>query len=672
MTRVPIRPTFLALALAIVAACAVSLWWLLRRESRTTLLVLALLTSLAVSLRLAYTTDFPNGLNEDEPKVLYAAGRAVQKGTLLAESNISVPILPHALFQGQLVPLLGPGRWAIRTYSLVGGVLCTPAAFAAARALRLAVAPSLAVGGLIAVLPWALFYSRVMTGTELTFFQLLLVAALARLVFAPSVAPPSLAAGARSAPRACSAGPTGTEAGGYWTQAGPAGWREWALGSFALGWMLYGYWCTRAMLGMPVVAALLARGRRRLWCLAILAAALILYAPYVAANHNSMFIAQGVSPTYYAGFGDLVRLAQRTRETLTAFVWPVAEDGWLTIRSAALHPVPLLLVALFAVLSGARRAVFLLAGFLGGLAPAVLAWGPPSAHRMLMAFPFVALAAGCALNHLLVWRRARQVASAALVLVVGWSSVRLYFSDAFWPAESRWKFDGPRTALLESLPFPPSPPVILMRQMTFFRDPRRLVTSDDQELGVENWFPTDRGAVYAFTQDAVALRPFYEQLFGPRRVETFGWTFKVTLEPGDWSWLRRHGWSYEARCGEQMRRGQVPVLFQPQLTFTSLPCAQPMQHTWRARWEGPATEVRLHANGPAVVEAGNRRLESAAGGESIIDFTTEPGMDIRVAVTSPAFHPWVYAALLERTPAGERVPAWERAVPVVDVWVPPP
>jgi hypothetical protein len=644
MTRVPIRPLFLALAVSIVAASALGLWWLLRREGRLTLLVLAVLTSLSLALRLAYTTDYPNGLNEDEPKVLYAAGLAVEKGTLLAESNISVPILPHALFQGQLVPLLGPGRWAIRAYSLLGGVLCTPAAFAAARALQLAVAPSLAVGGLVAVLPWALFYSRVMTGAELTFQQLLLVAALARLVFA-------------SAPsRAPSAGSTGTA----------AGWREWALGSFALAWMLYGYWCTRAMLGMPFVAAVLARGRQRLWCLAIPVVPLLLYAPYLAANRHSMFIAQGVSPSYYAGFGDWQRLAARTLETLTAFVRPVAEDGWLTIRSAALHPVFLLVVAFCGALTGVRRAAFLFAGFLGGLAPAILAWGPPSTHRMLMAFPFVALAAGCALDDLLVWRRVRQLASAALVLAVGWYGVRLYFSDQFWPAESRWKFDGPRTALLESLPFPPGPPVILMRQMTYFRDARRLVTSDDQDLVVENWFPTDRGAVYAFTSEAVALRPFYEQLFGPRRVETFGWTFKVTLEPGDWSWLRQHGWSYEARCGDRTWRGQVPVLFQPDLTFTSLACTQPAQHTWRARWEGPATPVRLHAGGAAVVEAGGGHFESPASADSIIDFTAEPGMDIRVGVSTPAFQPWVYAALLERTPAGERVPAWERATPVFD------
>ena len=144
MTGVPLNPTFLALSLAIVGASGLSLWWLLRGESRVTLLALAVLTTAAIALRLFYTTDFPTGLNEDEPKVLYAAGRAVARNTLLAESNISVPILPHALFQGQLIPLLGPWRWAIRSYNLVGGILCTPAAFAAARALGLTVASSFA------------------------------------------------------------------------------------------------------------------------------------------------------------------------------------------------------------------------------------------------------------------------------------------------------------------------------------------------------------------------------------------------------------------------------------------------------------------------------------------------------------------------------------------------
>jgi hypothetical protein len=638
VSEVQLDPVFLALSLAIVAACAVSLWWLLRGEARQTLLLLALLTTISLSLRLAFPNDYPPGLNEDEPKVLYAAGRGVTKGELLAESNISVPILPHALFQGQLIPLLGTGRWAIRAYSLVGGVLSTPAAFAVARALQLAVAPSLAVGGLIAVLPWSLFYSRVMTGDELTFFQLLLLAALARLIFAPP---------AERAPR--------------W-----AGFREWLLGTFALTWLLFGYWCTRSMVGMPFVAAVLANGRRRLWCLAIPLVAFALYAPYIVANLHSNFVAQGVNPTYYSNFGNLAVLGQRTVEALTSFVRPVAEDGWLTIRSAAMHPILLLIVAVVGALTGVRRGLFLLAGFLGGIAPGVLAWGPPSTHRMLMAYPFVSLSAGCALDALRFQPRLRAFASTALLLFVGWWGVSFYYSEAFWPTETRWTFDGSRTAIIESLPLPPAPRVVFMRQITFFRDPRRLLTRNDVELDVETYFPSDAGAIYVFTYEALPLRPFYDHLLGPKRVETFGSAFKVTFEPGEWSWLRQHGWSYQARCGNRTERGQIPVLFQPRFSFASLNCDKPIEHTWRARWDGPPTPMRLRAAAPAVVQAGSQRVETGplVGDDVHVDFIVQPGMEITVTATTPPLQPWVYAALYELTPAGERLPTWERAVPV--------
>ena len=106
----PSDPRFALLALAIVAAALAALCYLLRRERGPALLGLLALTSAGLALRLFYTTDYPTGLNEDEPKVLAAAMRAVRDGQLLAESNISVPVLMHALFQGQLVPWLGPGR----------------------------------------------------------------------------------------------------------------------------------------------------------------------------------------------------------------------------------------------------------------------------------------------------------------------------------------------------------------------------------------------------------------------------------------------------------------------------------------------------------------------------------------------------------------------------------
>lgn len=636
MTGVPLNPVFLALSLAIVAASLLSLGWLLRGEPRRRLLALALLTAASLGLRLLYPTDYPTGLNEDEPKVLYAAGKAVANNTLLAESNISVPILPHALFQGQLIPLLGPWRWAIRSYNLVGGVLCTPAAFAVGRALLLSATASFAVAGVVTVLPWSLFYSRVMTGSELVFFELLLLGALARLVFAT---PPGSA-----------------------VRHGSGAVAAWLLGSLALAWLLYGYWPTRVMLPMVVWAALLASGRPRLWCLAILPLALALYAPYLSANRNSMFIGQGADWHSFAGLADPLGLLRRLWEALVVFVRPFAEDGWLTVRSAAMHPFWLLIVAVAGILAASRRALFIAGGFALGLAPTVFAWGPPSTHRMIMAYPFVALAAGCGLDRL-GSPRARRAVAALLVLATAWWSVGFYFSDDFWTSDSRRVFDGQRTALIEALPPPDGLPVVFLRQITYFRDPRRLVAPRDAELTADNWFPRNEGAVYAFTWEGAALRPFYEQLVGAANVWSFADSFTVTFAPGDWSALRRHGWWYVTVCGGVTRSVQIPTLFHPNMTFAGAACDVPTQHRWRARWNGPATPLRLRVEGVASVRAGSTQLDNAAGTHSFIDFTAEPGIDIEVAVTTPPYQPWVYAALLD---GDGQLPAWDRTSPITD------
>jgi len=95
-----------------------------------------------------------------------------------------MPVLLNSLFQAQLVPLVGPSRWAIRLYSLATSVLSSPAAFALGRGAGLAVGASFAVAGFVAVLPWSLFYGRIAIGGELVFHELLLLGALARLLFA--------------------------------------------------------------------------------------------------------------------------------------------------------------------------------------------------------------------------------------------------------------------------------------------------------------------------------------------------------------------------------------------------------------------------------------------------------------------------------------------------------
>lgn len=605
----------IGLALAIAAGAALALWWLLRRETRGTLLALAALTAAALLLRLAHLDDYPRGLNEDEPKVLASALRALHQGQLLGESAISVPALMHILFQATLVPLLGIGRWTIRLYSLAGGVLCVPAAFAAARAMRLSTVASLGGAALLAVLPWALFYSRVMQGGELTFQQLLLLAALAALI---------------------------------WRR---GGWPEALIGAFALAWMLYGYWCTRAMLPMPLLAAVLAGGRRRLWCVAVLVAGVAPYLPYPAANPESVYVGQGLRPSTLTAMPP-AEVWARGRDTIAALAAPVAQDGWLTVRAGAWHPILLLLLAAAGALSGWRRAAFLGGGFALGLVPTILAWGPPSTHRMMMAFPFIALAAAAACDDLVPRRAWRPAAVALLAGAVGLWSARLYFSDDFWPPESRWLFDWERSELVDSLP--PDQPVIVMRQVSFFAGPRAQVGTGDRWLTVESWLPPAGGARYAFAAEAWRLRPFYAARFGADRVRAFGRAFSVDIPAGDWTAPPR-GWTYCARCGAVERRGVVPTLHQMGVGFADFQCWEPSTHRWSGRWTGAAARARIADGGRAVrVETPRQRLE---GVDVAVDLA--PGDVVRVSTVAD---PGVPIAAAELTVDG-RIPAWESVEP---------
>ena len=628
--QMPTHPPLLAMALAslIVLGYVASLWWLLRRESVTVLLSLLALCGVSLSLRLVYTTDFPAGLNEDEPKILRCSYEALMGGSLLAEGCTELPVLLNALFQAQLVPVLGPGRWAIRSYSLVTSVLATAAAFAAARALTFAVVPSFAVGAFVAVLPWSLFYGRVSIGGEMVFHQLLLLAALARLIWAAR-----------------------------------AGWPEVGIGSLGLSLLLYDYFCGFAMLGMPLLTALFARGRRRL-CLAILVIAVAAWVPYMRAHPPSREhgMVSRLHPQLFSEPREMIE--EKAQFALRALSEPIGEDWALTIRSAAMHPSLILYLAGLGVLLAGWQAPFLLAGFLGGVTPALVSWGDTiSPHRMLMAFPFIALAAGAALNAIR-WRVWCLIVTIPVVLVIAVQSVQLYFSPAFWHPRSRATFDWELTSLVEAIPIPTRTQVIYMSHAGYYVGPRTLVDPNYELLSIENWLPTGNQPVtYAFSQHAGPLRPFYEHLFGADRVRAFGNAFLVQLESGDWSWLRSHGWTYEARCGEHTWRGQVPVLFQLYLTFAAIRCDGPVVHTWRGRWNGPKTKLLVRFNGEADIETSAGVQLHRSDRYDFAEVAVEPDTDVTITVTRPTLDGAVITTLFERSPLGERIPPWEWVTP---------
>jgi hypothetical protein len=616
------------LTVVVLLAYAAALWWLLRRESPTVLMSLLAICALALCLRLVYTTDYPAGLNEDEPKILRCATEMAQAGNLTPEGCTGLPALLSALFQGQLVPLIGPNRWAIRLYSLVTSVLACAVAFAVGRSLGMRAGPSLGVAACIAVLPWSLFYGRISIGGELTFHELLLLAALARLIVA----------------------------GGSWP--------EMAIGILGQSLLLYDYFCGRTVLPISLVGAVLATGRRRLFCLGIPLVALLLWTPYLRTNPANALggvMINLLHPGFTSEF--LTTLQTRLPLTLKAFLYPAGLNATLTVAAAAMHPPVILVVAACGVLIALRRArvlLFLLGGFVIGIAPAVVTNSAyPSTHRMMMAYPFIALAAGIAVDKI-PWARWRVAATALLVAVTGVQSIQLYFSSTFWSPASSATFDWELTALVEALPKPPHGTLVVSQQVSYYAAPLNLV-DPFVFLSADNWYPADgKASLYAFSRDSAPLRPFYDQLFGPERIVSFGRAFMVKLEATEWSWLRQHGWSYEVRCGAQVRRGQVPTLFHPGVTFEHFPCAEPTLHTWRGHWVAPAASLRLRSSGRAEVQAGSVYLSGGQG--SFVDFKATPETDIVISVTMPAAT-GLWAALFEVARARERVPIWESVVP---------
>ncbi len=619
------------LTAVILLGYAGSLWWFLRRESALVVVALAALCLVSLCARVVYTTQYPAGFNEDEVKQFALGERALDTHRLFG-LGVQGPILLNALFESQLLPWLGTSRWAIRGYSIACSVLATAVAFAAARGMGLALAPSFAVGGLLAVLPWSLFFGRISISGELVFHQVLLLAALTWLV---------------------------------WSNGGLV---EALIGGFALCLLLYDYACGRAMMGMPVVAAVLATRRRRLYCLAIPAVALAGWLPLII--HEPTNAALGFSAIgVHEGMAShpLLILGAKVLKAMKTLIAPVAADDWLTIRWAGVHPIWLLALAAFGSLTGVRRAVFLWAGFFAGLAPAVVSWGDTiSAHRMLMAFFFICLAAGGALGLL----RRKWLAVPACVLVVAVAagqSLALYFSPQFWPNESRWRFETERSAMMRAIDLPPNGRLIVDGDVGSFVQLRTLLHPDYEPLTVLNWFPAgDRPTVYAFGPGpgSAPLRLFYEAVLGSERVQSFGQAFLLTVPAGDWSWMKESGWTYEARCGTDVHRTIVPALAHPHVGFSGVVCRDPIEHVWSGRWNGRAANLRVYSSDAARVETAGAVVGQKLEGFGRMDFRVSPGDQIRVVDYTPGHLPGVLISLMEVTPAAERLPLWGSVSPL--------
>lgn len=632
-----------ALALAILGGYVVALRRWLRAEAGTTRLGLALVTLAAAALRLYRSGEFPGYVTEDEAKTLAEAVDVLARGELLPffrNAEIVFPVTLSVLFKATLVPWLGPTRWAMRAHSILCGVLAVPAAFAVGRAWGFRVAPSLALAAFVATLPWALFYGRVDLGMSIVFHQLLLLAALVRLV------------------------------------GGRGGWPEVAIGGLALSLLLYDYHPGRAMVAMPLLAALLpGPPRRRLQCLAIPAIALAAFVPHVVATGYAPFSLYQTHPGLKldAGFvADPARLWLAVVRHATAFVTPANwPDPVLSVRFGSWHPWLVLLLAVAGLARSWRFALFVLAGFAAGLLPSLLSggWGP-SSRRLLLAYPFVSIAAAAALDAIRP-ARARRLAVAATVALVATQSVQLYFAPDSWPASALDEQESQITRVVEALPADGKRPQIVDRSLGFYIRPLAATGRNVTFLSVANWQPPAGGAVYGFGPFAAPLRELYAGMFPDARILEFGRSFLVDIPAGDRASLRRHGWSYAIRCAAAESHDWVPTIFHEWLSASFWCDGTDARHRWHGRWVGPRTALRLRDYADPFVLV--RRVGGAivvrpkrGGHEGPLTFVVDRGDEIVIESRTrpPDMVPTTALFRDVADPAAEILPPWDAVVPV--------
>lgn len=292
------------LTAGIVAGYIASLWWLLRGERQLVRVVLLAFTVAALVLRVIAFEHFPPGMHEDEPKVLACALDALRGQVVHREGCTGLPLLLNVLFQAQLVPWLGPDRWSMRLYPIATGTASVAAAYGVARALTFGVGASLVVAALVATLPWSLYYGRIAFGAEMTFHQLLLLGGLARIVFQGS------------------------------------GMRAALVAAFGQTLLLYDYFAGQLFLPFSLLVSLLARGWRRWLVLTVPCLAVAAWLPYLMSGPEHLLAPRGLEPHL-----EWHRLWEGARAAFGAFLWPVGVDGAITVRSAAMHPLPVLVLA---------------------------------------------------------------------------------------------------------------------------------------------------------------------------------------------------------------------------------------------------------------------------------------------------------------------------------------
>jgi hypothetical protein len=394
-------PMIPVLVLTVLALClyAYATWAMLRRETPRVLLALSVVVGIAAVLRSIYVHQYPFGLNQDEAKILIAAWQRLTGQERFfsyhGESGFHLPL--YVMFHAT-VWTVASYWWAVHLYPAVCGVLAVIGAFAVCRALGQDALQGLFAAGCIAVVPWALLYSRTSVGAEMTWHELIVLWALLQML------------------------------------ADRATWREAMLLGFALVLLIYDYFAGRAVLFFALATTpFMPRWRNAGFVVLAVAVALLCYSPAMWQPGPRTFTGLSMASESSVKI-DLHALPERLPLVLRALWQASASLCTLGLPAGASSPVILIILAATGIFYAPGRAAgVLLLLFVFGLVPIVLGGleGPISSHRMLMALCVPPLAAPYALGPIRD-KLVRIVVATALLAVIGYQSVTFYFSSDFW------------------------------------------------------------------------------------------------------------------------------------------------------------------------------------------------------------------------------------------------
>jgi hypothetical protein len=602
--QLPVPVTVLAIVLLIARILATL--WLLRMEARGHLKGLFFLTLGAAVLRLLWIYDLPPGLNEDETKTLRQAMSSGSSTDMLLP-GIEAPILHAILFQLPIANGLKSLFWGSRLYPLVCSIIGVPLAFVIGRSLQFSARTSYLLTLLVTVLPWSLFWSRLPWGGEIIFYQLLLVAAVSRIIWRDG------------------------------------GWRDVLVGIVGLSGLLWEYTGAWSMASIPVIGFILAFGiRGRLRCLSILLGAILLWLPYMLrARHWVHYITEKVSsPAGSFSSQNLVNhYTQQLTRCIEVFWTPTGNTSWLSMHSVAIHPYLVLATAVIGLFTLApRKALFTLGGFSAGLLPVLVSGSSaPSTHRIICSYLFISIAS-VALFHRLERLLARPsgklisgLLAAGFAVSVTIASLKIFLSDEFWRNAEGGVFLHGETLLSEALEPTKDFPAILAGSVVV----RAEVTKDTQLLSMlsyGNWLPASQ-SIYGFSREFENLLPVYSAALPSDQVRVFGGadypkSFTAQFSAKDVAAWNAYGLALTIDCkdGTEAQTFRVPVvMIEEALNGFRLYCKGTHEYRYRATWVGPPTDlilvhspaIRVLTSSPNALRDGDKMRFSVATGEPL-------------------------------------------------------